>query len=94
MRANADNLLPIGTPIIAVKDVGRVRKGAPGFVTGVVRTPLFLPSGLSYLCTFADNLKVAMRPGEVDVFEHGYPLTRLEDPHGLTFDELLNPPKK
>ncbi len=94
MRMSANELLPIGTQIIAVKAVGRVRKGAPGYVTGVVRTPFFFRSGLRYLCTFADNLKLAMRPSEVDVFAHGYPLERLEDPNGLTFEELLRPPKK
>ena len=66
--------LPVGTKIIAIRNIGQVREGAPGIITGVVKMPFFFWSKPMYLCTFAENLKIAARPEEIDDYDHGYTL--------------------
>jgi hypothetical protein len=71
---------PIGTRVIAVRDFGPVKEGAPGIITGTADMPFLWMSRPVYLCTFADNMKIAARHKEVDDFDHGYNLTDLERP--------------
>jgi hypothetical protein len=75
--------LTVGTKIIAVRNIGPVREGAPGIVTDIAEVPFFFRSRPMYLCTFAGNLKIAARPKEIDDYDHGYTLERLENPGGL-----------
>jgi hypothetical protein len=75
--------LTVGTKIIAVRNIGPVREGAPGIITGIAEVPFFFRSRPVYLCTFAGNLKLAARPKEIDDYEHGYTLERVENPRGL-----------
>jgi len=70
-------ILPVGTRVIAVRNIGSVKEGAPGIVTGTLKQP---NSKLFYLCTFADNKKVAARPSEIDKHDHGYALADMERP--------------
>ena len=71
--------LAIGTSIIAVRDFGPVREGAPGIITGIVEVPFFWLSRPMYLCTFADNLKVAARTKEINDYDHGYTIEEIEN---------------
>ena len=71
-------LLPIGTLVLATKNVGPVRDGQPGIVTGVVEQRYFFWKRPFYLCTFFGNVKVAMKLNEVTDFNHGRSLEELE----------------
>jgi hypothetical protein len=75
--------LTVGTKIIAVRNIGPVREGAPGIVTDIAEVPFFFRSRPMYLCTFAGNLKIAARRKENNDYDHGYTLERLENPGGL-----------
>ncbi len=60
------NVLSVGTQIVAIKKIGPVREGTPGVITAVTHTPfLYFWSRLSYLCTFAGNINLAVRPNEI-----------------------------
>lgn len=60
------SVLDVGSEIIAIKTVGPVRKGTRGVVTDMTRVPfLFFWSRTVYLCTFAGNISLAARPGEI-----------------------------
>jgi hypothetical protein len=65
------------------RNIGPVRESAPGIITGMAEVPFFFRLRPVYLCTFAGNLKIAARSKEIDAFEHGYTLERLENPCGL-----------
>jgi hypothetical protein len=70
--------LPVGTLVLATRNVGPVRDGQPGIVTGVVEQRYFFWRRPFYLCTFLGNVKVAMKPNEVSDFDHGRSLEELE----------------
>ncbi|MGC2823708.1 MAG: hypothetical protein WA322_05670 [Pseudolabrys sp.] len=72
--------LQVGTKVRAVRNVGPVKKGAPGIITGLTDSPLFWWSRPAYLCTFADNMKVHARPKLIEAFDHGYNLEELDQP--------------
>jgi len=71
-------LLPVGTLVVATKNVGPVQDGQPGIVTGVVEQRYFFWKRAFYLCTFFGNVKVAMKPNEISDFDHGRSLEELE----------------
>lgn len=71
-------LLPVGTLVLATKNVGSVRDGQPGIVTGIVEQRYFFWKRPFYLCTFFGNVKVAMKPNEVTDYDHGRSLEELE----------------
>ena len=73
-------LLPVGTSILAIKNVGPVQDGQPGVVTGVIEQGFAFWKRSMYLCTFFGNIKVAMKPNEVSDFDHGYSKEQLEEP--------------
>lgn len=61
-------MLRVGSQVVATKTIGPVRRGTPGVITDVTRAPfLFFWSRAVYLCSFAGNISLAVRPGEVDV---------------------------
>jgi|SRR6516164_6137084 hypothetical protein len=72
--------LPPGTKVVAVRNFGPIKEGAPGIITGIMDTPFFFWKRAMYLCTFADNVKIAARPNEIDDFDHQYSLEELEQP--------------
>jgi hypothetical protein len=51
--------LPVGTKVVAVRNFGPVTEGQPGIITGTAEVPFFWWSRPTYLCTFADNVKVS-----------------------------------
>ena len=71
--------LPVGTFILAIKNVGPVQDGQPGVVTGVVEVPFLFWNRLMYLCTFFGNVKVAMKLKEITEFNHGHTKEQLEE---------------
>jgi hypothetical protein len=73
--------LPVGTRVVAVRNVGLVKEGAPGIVTGTHKGRPYRNNMLVYFCTFADNSKIAARPNEIDKYDHGYTLAELEHPN-------------
>jgi hypothetical protein len=77
-----------GTRIVAVRNFGAVKQGAPGIVTGTVETTFLWWSRQVYACTFAGNVKVPAKPKHVDVLDHGYSLVDLENPQ-FGLNELL-----
>jgi hypothetical protein len=76
--------LPIGTKIVAVCNIGSVKEGAPGIITGTAEEPFFWRSRPIYLCTFADNMRIAARPKEIDDYDHRYSLADLAPPDFLS----------
>jgi hypothetical protein len=76
--------VPIGTRIIAIRNVGSVREGQPGIITGSTKVPFLFWKRFYYLCTFAGNVPLAVRPKEVDDDDHGYTLEDLENPDFLS----------
>jgi hypothetical protein len=77
------SLLQIGARVIAVRNIGPVKEGQPGIVTGIAEERWFWKSKPIYLCTFADNVRIAARPKEVEDYDHGYSLADLENPNFL-----------
>jgi hypothetical protein len=69
-----------GTKVIAVRNFGPVKEGAPGIITGTSVYRFFWWWRPTYLCTFADNMRVATRPNEIEENDHGYSLEDLEQP--------------
>ena len=67
-------MLPVGTRIIAVRNFGRVREGMLGVITGTAEVPFFFWKRPMYLCTFVGNFPVAVKPSEIEGFDHGYDL--------------------
>lgn len=65
-------MLPVSTRVVAVKNVGPVAEGQPGVVTGYVEVPFFFWKRQVYLCTFFGNVRLAMKPAEIEAHEHGY----------------------
>jgi len=78
-----NNRLPLkpGTKVLAARNFGPIKEGAPGIITGTTEEPHFFWKRPMYLCTFADNVKIAARPNEIDDFDHQYSLDELEQPH-------------
>ena len=76
--------MPIGTRVVAVRDFGPVMVGQPGIITGTSEESFLWMSRKVYLCTFADNVKIAARPKEIDDHDHGYSLDDLENPDYLS----------
>ena len=72
--------LPVGTKVIAVRNVGHVLKGAAGIITGTATELFYLWSRSIYLCTFAGNIKLAVRPKDIDDQDHRYSLEALQNP--------------
>jgi hypothetical protein len=72
--------LQAGTKIHAVRNFGPIKNGALGIITGVAELRFFWRSRPTYLCTFADNIKLHARPKHVETYEHGYILEELERP--------------
>jgi hypothetical protein len=68
--------LQIGTRVVAVRNFGPITEGQPGIITGIAEERWLWLSKRIYLCTFADNVKIAARPKEVDDYDHGYSLAR------------------
>jgi hypothetical protein len=84
--------LPVGTPVIAVTTVGPVPEGDVGFITGTGELGSFLWKRRFYLCTFFGNVKVAMRPREIDAYNHGRTLGEIErgiDPTLSVAEQML-----
>jgi hypothetical protein len=77
-------MLQIGTRVVAVRNFGPVKEGQPGIVTGTAEERWLWRTKLIYLCTFADNVRIAARPKEVEDFDHGYSLADLEAPNFLS----------
>jgi hypothetical protein len=75
-----EQLHQIGTRVIAVRNFGPIKEGQPGIVAGIAAERWFRLSKPIYLCTFADNVKIAARPKEVEDYDHGYSLADLEKP--------------
>jgi hypothetical protein len=73
--------VPIGTRVIATRNFGPIREGTPGIITGTTKVPFLFWQRFYYLCTFAENMKVAARPKEIDDFDHGRTLEDLENPN-------------
>ena len=73
-------IIPVGTRVIAVKNVGPLREGMIGVITGVVELPFLFWKRVHYLCTFVGNLRIAVKPAEIDNFDHGYDLKDAENP--------------
>ena len=78
--------LPVGSKVWAVCNFGRVTEGAPGIITGAVDVRFFWQSP-TYLCTFANNMKVHARPKDIERYNHGHSLEELEQPD---FDSILS----
>ena len=76
--------LEIGARVIAVRNFGPVKEGQPGIVTGIAEERWFWKSKQIYLCTFADNVRIAARPREIEGYDHSYSLTDLEAPNFLS----------
>lgn len=76
--------LPVSTRVVAVRNFGPITEGQPGIITGIAEQRFFWRSKLVYLCTFADGVKAAAKPNEIDNFDHGYTLAELENPDFLT----------
>jgi len=76
--------LKVGTKIQAVRNFGPVKNGALGIITGVAELRSFWRSRPTYLCTFADNMKVHARPKQIEAHDHGYLLEELEQPDFAT----------
>ena len=76
--------LKVGTKIQAVCNFGPVKNGALGIITGVAELRSFWRSRPTYLCTFADNMKVHARPKQIEAHDHGYLLEELEQPDFAT----------
>ena len=72
--------LKAGTRVKAVRNLGRVREGAFGIVTGTSVYRVLWRQKQTYLCTFADNMKIAARPNEIEEYDHGHTLVDLEQP--------------
>ena len=89
MRKANEALLQIGATIIAVRNIGPVKEGTPGIVTGITEERWFWKSKLIYLCTFADNVRIAARPKEVEDYDHGYSLADLENPNFLSVLSII-----
>jgi hypothetical protein len=79
--------LPIGTKVQALRNFGPVKKGTLGIITGVAELRFLWRSRPTYLCTFADNVKLHVRPKQIEAYEHGYILKELEQPD---FGSLLS----
>jgi len=73
-------LFATGTRILAIKDVGPVTNGQAGIITGYFEQPFFFWKRTMYLCTFQGNVRCAMKPTEVDDFDHGRSIERLMQP--------------
>lgn len=71
------NIKP-GTRVIALKDIGAVRDGQPGIVTGTAMYPFFWWTRPAYLCTFFGNVAQAMKPDEISEHDHGRTLSQLQ----------------
>ena len=85
-------LISAGTPVIAVTNVGPVREGEVGFVTGSAELGPFFWKRHFYLCTFFGNVKVAVRPKEIDAYDHGRTFAEIErgvDPNASTGEQML-----
>lgn len=82
-------VLVVGTKVIAIKETGPIREGQPGIVTGTVRLGFW--SRRFYLCTFHGGIPLAVRPKEVDAYDHGFSLAELQrtDEPGLSVAEQL-----
>ena len=78
--------LPVGSKVWAVCNFGRVTEGAPGIITGAVDVRFFWQSP-TYLCTFANNMKVHARPKDIEPYNHAHSLEELEQPD---FDSILS----
>jgi hypothetical protein len=68
----------VGTKVIAVPNFGPIKEGTPGIITETAEYPFFFWSRSMYLCTFADSLKVAVKPKDLDNYDHGFSLEELE----------------
>ena len=84
MKMSITPLLQMGARVVAVRSFGPVKEGQPGIITGIAEERWFWRSRPIYLCTFADNVKIAARPKEIDDYDHGYSLADLEVPNFLS----------
>jgi len=72
-------IFPVGTPVLATKNVGLVQDGQPGIITSVIEQRFFFFwKRPIYLCTFFGNVKVAMMANEISDFDHGHSMEELE----------------
>jgi hypothetical protein len=69
--------LPVGSKVWAVCKFGSVTEGTPGIITGVAEVRFFWQSP-TYLCTFANNMKVRARPKDIEPYNHAHSLGELE----------------
>jgi len=76
---SAELPLRVGSKVRAVCKFGSVKEGTPGVITAVADVRFFWQS-LTYLCTFADNIKVRARPKDIEAYNHEHSLEELEQP--------------
>jgi len=69
--------LSVGSRVWAVCKIGSVTKGTPGIITGAAEARFFWQSP-TYLCTFANNMKVRVRPKDIEPYNHAHSLEELE----------------
>jgi hypothetical protein len=72
--------LPVGTKVRALRNFGPLEKGTLGIITGVAELRFLWRSRPTYLCTFADNIKLHVRPKQIEAYEHRYVLEELVQP--------------
>jgi hypothetical protein len=71
--------LQVGSKVWAVCKFGSVTQGTPGIITGAAEVRFFWQSP-TYLCTFANNMKVRARPKDIEPYNHAHSLEELEQP--------------
>jgi len=76
---SAELPLRVGSKVRAVCKFGSVKEGTPGIITAVAGVRFFWQS-LTYVCTFADNIKVSVRPKDIEAYNHEHSLEELEQP--------------
>ncbi len=81
--------MAVNTRVIALRQIGTIAEGTPGFIASVDVVPFLFFSRRVYLCTFSGNDRVAVRPSEIGEFDHGYSPAQIESPDGFSISELL-----
>ena len=76
--------LQVGVKVQAIRNFGPVKNGALGIITGEAELRFLWRSRPTYLCTFADNMRVHARPKQIEAHDHGYLLEELEQPNFAT----------
>ena len=83
--------LPVGSRIVAVRNFGPVKAGEGGIITDTVELPSLWKSRPMYLCLFANNLRIAARPGEIALADRQESARRVRGARLLTAPKRLSP---